>query len=198
MADDKTPDDGTTDPISADLDALIAKQKKQRRTTLVIVALLVVVVAGGIGIWLLVQPEPRCDPDDVAAFLDEPGIPAAAVSGVCRFDGALGDALVQAQASPPGMTGLIVMQAVADTPELVTEVCPGGIEGLAKAPAEPPGEQVAVFLEHCPQLEDTPLSQTRMRRAPLERVVLAIAVYNALRETDGDVAAELADAMLTR
>lgn len=184
--------------LDRELDAIIAGQKRRRTVTMIGAAVVVVLVAGAVGLWIALQPEPRCDPDDVETFLSEPSLPVGTVGKVCKFDGALEDALEAAEVVRPDMAGLLVMKAITEEPTLITDVCPGGIKGLAEAPRERPGEQVDVFLRHCEEIESTELSQSSLRSASLERVVLAVAIYGQLRDSDPDVAPRLADVVLTR
>ncbi len=79
----------------------------------------------------------------------------------------------------------------AEAPELLLPVCPAFARGLAEAAAARPSEQGRVFTEHC-DLSAIGLSNAMVYSADLGDVVLAMALYGALEETDSWAASRLA------
>jgi len=190
--------------VSADeeeraFEASLAAMQRRRRLTFLIVTVGLGALVAGAAVWLALQPAPRCDSDDVAFFLAERHLPAAAVARVCRFDSPLAEALDGAEAAPPGMGHLLILQAISEHPQLITRVCGGAaIAGLAEAMEAAPQAQAGRFLATCPLSGDAAFAgQETLERASLGRLVTAIAVFGALRASDSRHAAPLARRFLT-
>lgn len=179
-------------------EAQLAASKRRKRLLLIGAGL--VVLGLGVGLYLYIDglPEPRCDADDVDVFLGRSELPPTAVRHVCRFPPSLDKALAAADSASPDNRKHILMSAIVGSEKsLIIGACgASGLKGLANALRAKPEQQAKRFLESC-DLSESEISFARAYRSPIEQVVLAIAVYEALRETDPEVAPKLANRILS-
>lgn len=172
------------DASDAELEAALARAMGRRRLALAGALVLVAASVGIGGYFLINRPPPLCQGDQVVAFLQSRAVPGAAIHRVCDLPGPLAEALRATEAAPPELARLLAMRAVAEAPELLVARCVGAPRALAEAIAVAPGEQTAVFLAGCADLEAGFADRATLSAAPLHRVVLALAVHTVLREAE--------------
>lgn len=173
--------------------------RRQRRRWILGLCLGGVVVAVGVLAFLFWprSPEPRCDKKQAAEFLANATIPGEALGRVCRLPAPLDEALRGGLGAPPAHRPLLAFQLVARHPELLTRVCANAVQALPPAIAAPRAEQSAHFLRACPLGKTHIASEDALARVPLHRLLLAIAVFGSLRDSDPKLAPRLARRMLS-
>lgn len=143
------------------------------------------------------QPEPLCKQEDARIFIKESRMGVGALRMVCDFPEPLDNTLKQIDSSPPGWESIISFKLISEHPTLVTDVCGDGVEGILEATKITPQKQSEKFLEYC-DLDSLKITSTEeIRRAPLHKVILAIAVYGSLKDSDPDLSKKLAKRVLT-
>ena len=158
------------------------------------VAFIAVLVIGYL-VWPK-QPDPRCKDKQVQPFLKLREIPAAAIHRVCSLPGPLDKTLRDCLASPPSMQKLLIFKMVADHPKLITPLCKDWRNALSQAIRQSPGKQSSTFLKRC-RLTGTGLgAPSDLAKYPLHRILLAVAVYGALKRSDSKWASKLGRRML--
>lgn len=174
---------------------LRAAGRRRRLAAVAVGALL----AGGVATAVVLWPEApasRCEPEGARVLLDEDEVPAEALFEVCDLPAALAGTLRAMTAAGPFEHPLLAMQMVADAPQLVTGICADAPRAVAEAAALERSAQSAAFLARC-DLGGTGLgSPESLAAAELHRLVLAVAVLAALRDSDPGLALPLARRML--
>ncbi len=174
---------------------LARKQRIKMIAGIVIGIAVIAVVLIGYLLWPK-QPDPRCKEKDVQAFLQTREIPAAALHQVCSLPDPLEKTLKDCLAAPPSMQKLLIFKMVADHPELITPLCKDMRNALSQAVSRSPGEQSTTFLKRCRFTGMGLGSPSDMAQAPLHRILLAVAVYGALKRSDSRWASKLGRRML--
>ena len=172
--------------------------RRQRRKMIVGMVIVAAVLAGVILSYVVWPnpPKPRCDDKQAQALLKSNEIPAGAVHLACRLPGPLTDTLKATLSAPPSYRKLLVYKMVAEHPKLLTPVCPNVRKGLREAIGLAPAEQAGAFLKHCDLSETGIAPPSQLAGAALHRIVLAVAVYSALKRSDPKWSTKLARRML--
>lgn len=174
---------------------LARKQRIKMIAGIVVGVAVIAVVLIGYLLWPK-QPDPRCEDKQVQPFLKLREIPAAAVHRVCSLPSPLDKTLKDCLASPPSMQKLLIFKMVAEHPKLITPMCKDMRSALSQALRQSPGEQSTTFLKRCRFTGMGLGSPSDMAQAPLHRILLAVAVYGALKRSDSKWASKLGRRML--
>ncbi len=179
-------------PTEAAKDDEWVKSNRRRRALIgTIIAVLFLAGGGAVAFVVVLTPDAKCERDQVQALFDNPEIPTVAIHGACELPPPLEEAMRSVSAAPPEYRSIMSLRLATEAPELFLPVCPAFARGLAEAAAARPSEQGRVFTEHC-DLSAIGLSNAMVYSADLGDVVLAMALYGALEETDSWAASRLA------
>ena len=182
------------DPVSDDLEFETRLARRQKRKLIIGVCIGVVVVLGvvvGYVLWPS-APEPKCKESDVRAFLKNREIPAVALHRVCELPTGLAKALRESLGSPPQYRKLILLKAIAENRSLITGVCPNAMKAISAAAQERPEKHASLYLARCDLSKMGIASKSDLAGSSLEGLILATALYAALKDSDPKWAKALA------